>query len=430
MAESIDIGGARRIAVRAAGLGRPFAAGDAGEAIRHLSAVQIDTISVVERAHHHILWSRVPRYARAQLGRLEAEPRRIIEYWSHAAAYLPIEEYRYCLPRMERVRTRGHDWFEADERTVAMVRERIAAEGPLQVRDFGGAKAGSAGWWDWKPAKVALEYLFHAGELVSLGREGFQKRYDLAERALPADLDLRRPSAGEMAAYYVDVAARALGVFTEADVAYGRRDLVDGIPNEIAQRVEAGSLVGLRLEGSEAGKSWYAPPGLLAEAGPATEDGEATGGDAGSPTGAGGGRARVFLLSPFDPLVIDRRRTKRLFGVEFQIECYLPARKRSFGYFALPLLFRGADGAISFAGRLDAKADRGRKTLILRRLSVSGISPQRRVSFAAALAAEVRRYAAFNGCEASEPGLVEADDAALEAAIGKRLGAAGETESH
>ncbi len=143
----------------------------------------------------------------------------------------------------------------------------------------------------------------------------------------------------------------------------------------------------------------------------------------------GGGRARVFLLSPFDPLVIDRRRTKRLFGVEFQIECYLPAHRRSFGYFALPLLFRDSGGAATFAGRLDAKADRGRETLILRRLSVSGIPPRRRVSFAAALAAELRRYAAFNGCERIEPGLLEADEAALEAAIGKRLGAAGETES-
>jgi uncharacterized protein YcaQ len=413
MAESIDLGGARRIAARAAGLGRPFAAGDAGagEAIRHLSAVQIDTISVVERAHHHILWSRVPRYAQAQLGRLEAEPRRIIEYWSHAAAYLPIKEYRYCLPRMERVRSRGHDWFEADAKTVAMVRERIAAEGPLRVQDFEGPRRGSTGWWDWKPAKVALEYLFHSGELVSRGRAGFQKRYDLAERALPPDLDLRRPSVQEMAAYYVDVAARALGAFTEADVAYRRRDLVDGIPDEIAQRVEAGSLVELRLAGSEAGKSWYAPPELLDEA------------------GSGGERARVFVLSPFDPLVIDRRRTKRLFGVEFQIECYLPAQRRNFGYFALPLLFRDSDGATSFAGRLDAKADRGRETLILRRLSVSGISPRRRVSFAAALAAELRRYAVFNGCGSLGLGLVEAEDPALAAAIVKRLGAATETEA-
>ena len=401
----IDIAQARRIATDAAGLGRGFPPGAEGvdQAIRHLSAVQIDTISVVERAHHHILWARVPRYKKTELPRLEAEPRRIIEYWSHAAAYLPLTEYRYCIPRMRRVREQGHDWFEADQRTVELVRRRIAEEGALRVQDFEGPRRTGAGWWDWKPAKVALEFLFHSGELISLGREGFQKRYDLAERALPAGLDLRPPNSEEMAAYYVDVAVRTLGIFTESDVAYGRKDMLEDIPDEIAHRVESGRLVGLRLEGEGSKRIWYAAPECLG-----VERGDR-------------GPARVFALSPFDPLIIDRRRTKRLFGVEFLIECYLPSHKRRFGYFALPLLFRESSGELSFVGRLDAKADRASGLLILRKLSVTGVKPRSRRSLAAALSREIARYASFNGCGGWKLEILDSDDDRLSDEIRVRL---------
>jgi len=422
--EAIDAAGARRIAFAAAGLGSGFPRGEEGAAaaLRHLSALQIDTLSVVERAHHHVLWSRVPHYAKRHLDALESEPRRAIEYWSHAAAYLPIGDYRYCLPRMERVRRDGHDWFRYDPEVARRVLERIRAEGPLRVQDFSqggeGPSRGSGGWWEWKPAKIALEYLFHAGELVSVSREGFQKRYDLAERALPGGLDLRMPGAEEMAAYYVDVAERSLGIFEERDVAYLRKDLTEGIPGEIAQRLESGRLVevdvggGRAAGGRGAGKAYASSAALEAAARPAP------------------GRSRAFILSPFDPLLIDRRRFRRLFGEDFQIECYLPEAKRRFGYFALPLLFRDPSGEVSFAGRLDAKADRDSGILELRRLSLSGpaiAATQRgRASFAAALGAELARFARFNGCESLSLLRLDAEDsrlgAACRAAIGRRDG--------
>jgi len=428
MSETIDEACARRMAFGSAGLGAEFPKGEEGAAdvLRYLSALQIDTLSVVERAHHHVLWSRVPRYAKRHLDALESEPRRAIEYWSHAAAYLPIEDYRYCLPRMERVRRDGHDWFRYDPAVAKRVLARIRSEGPLRVQDFSqggeGPSRGSGGWWEWKPTKIALEYLFHAGELVSISREGFQKRYDLAERALPEGLDLGMPGAAEMASYYVDTAERTLGIFEERDVAYMRKDLTEGIPKEIAQRLADGRLVEVAVRqsdavhrgsgadqcrggarGSSSGRRAYASPAALEAAAHHAP-----------------GRSRAFVVSPFDPLLIDRRRFRRLFGEDFQIECYLPEARRRFGYFALPVIFRDSSGDVSFAGRLDAKADRASAVLELRRLSVSGIAPGRmaraRASFASALGAELARFARFNGCERLSLLRLDADDARLEAA--------------
>jgi uncharacterized protein YcaQ len=413
--DSIDIGVARRAAFMASGLLRDFPPGveGAAAALRRLSSIQIDTISVVERAHHHALWSRVPRYPKGSFAALEASPRRAIEYWSHAAAYVPIEEYRYCLPRMERVRREGHDWFKADDRIVGAVLDRIRAEGPLRAQDFERRPPGSKGWWDWKPAKIALEYLFHSGTLISTTRVGFQKLYDLAERALPPGIDLGMPTEAEMAAYYVDIAQRALGVFGAADVAYQRRDLTGAIPEELERRVAEGRLAPCRLEGAEAKRDLlYAAPDLL--------------GVCASPLP---GKARASILSPFDPLVIDRRRLRRTFDFQYNLECYLPEAKRSFGYFALPIAFRAASGEVSMVGLVDAKADRASQTLILRHLSLSGVAARQRASLAAALSAEVWRFAAFNGCEGVSLERLDVDDDALEARLRAALESRGELAS-
>lgn len=431
MRETIDSGEARRLAVAASGLGQGPGSGAAGAAaaLRRLGALQIDTISVVERAHHHVLWSRLRRYETSDLARLEDEPRAAFEYWSHAAAYLPMEEYPYCLSRMERIRAQGHEWFRAEAAAVEYVRARVAAEGPLRAQDFEEPMKGARGWWDWKPAKVALEYLFHAGELAVVGRRGFQKVYDLTERALPAARSMRRPTPRDEAARHLDRAVSSLGVFTRNEIAYLRKDGLEEIDAELAARLEAGALVELRLGSGAAGTGNMgrsAPPSYTAPA--------ALGALAAEPARPA---PRAIILSPFDPLVIDRRRLLRLFGLEYQLECYVPEAKRRFGYFALPILYRDRRGDWSVAALLDARADRKARLLELKRLSLEphfadaarkARGARSRDSAAealsGALARELARFAAFNGAERLALGRLDCPDEGVARALADALSAA------
>lgn len=367
----------------------------AASALRRIGHVQIDTISVVERAHHHVLWSRDRSYRQPVLDALQlSEPRRAFEYWAHAAAYLPMEDYRYCLPRMRRVEASGHEWFPHDRRIVEAVLDRIRAEGPLRSQDF--ESEGKRGpWWDWKPAKAALEYLFHAGKLVALWRPGFQKLYELAERALPPGLDLRFPDEDQMAAYYLGLAAAGYGVFSRSDLAYMRKDAVGGVDAAIERAVEGGALVPVVVKPEVADgrpwKGWAAARYLDA---------------AGKPARPGAALRPVRILSPFDNAIIDRKRAKRVFGLDYTVECYVPAAKRRFGYFALPI-FYGATPV----GLIDCKADRKAKELRALRCELLGRSWSGPEDAAArdgaatghglyeSLYDELLAYADFNGCE-------------------------------
>ncbi|MBU0926812.1 MAG: winged helix DNA-binding domain-containing protein [Spirochaetes bacterium] len=350
--------------------------------LERLGYVQIDTISVVERAHHHVLWSGDGRYRPPCLPALEAEPRRAFEYWAHAAAYLPIGDYRYCLPRMKRVAETGHDWFPTEPRVVQGVLERIRSEGPLRSADFAGGDGPRGPWWDWKPAKAALEFLFMSGTLLVASRPGFQKLYDLAERVLPPGIDARFPSDEEMGDWYVDRASRAYGIFAEADVAYLRKDGLAGIGAALERAVDSGRLVRVGVEGDEKRAQWAAPAALEAAA-----PGEAPGG------GLGPDGRPVRILSPFDNYVIDRKRARRLIGLDYTLECYVPAAKRKFGYFALPVIWKGKP-----AGLLDCSADRKTRTLVVKRSSAAA-GPDERDEFDSGLAAELASFASFNGCD-------------------------------
>lgn len=362
----------RRIALERQGLltASPFGRGKQAvlRAVEHLGYVQIDTISVVERAHHHVLWSRIDNYHGSFIDRLVRE-RKVFEYWFHAAAWLPMRDYRFALPRMQQLNGE-RNWFgDCNRRLMDDILRRIDAEGPMRARDFSDPAHRSNGWWEWKPAKQALEQLFMQGELMASGRDGFQKVYDLPERVLPDWVDTRTPSLEEYAAYLIDTTLRAHGFATQKSMTYLRKGqaLRDAVRQVLDARLEADLLTLVELGNSR----YYIDPGRLETRAPRSH-----------------GRAR--LLSPFDNALIQRERGRDLFGFDYQIECYLPAPKRQFGYFCLPILYRDR-----FVGRADCKAHRDRGLLEIRSLHL-----ERRVddAFAESLGRELQAFANFNQC--------------------------------
>lgn len=347
-------------------------------AIRHLGYVQIDTISVVARAHHHTLWNRARGYRPAHLERLLAN-QKIFEYWAHAAAYLPVEDYRFCLPRMRAIAGGRRHWYAPDRKMMKRVLQRITAEGALRARDFesaGEARAKPPAMWDWKPSKRALEQLFMEGELMVARRDGFSKVYDLTRRVLPSGVDTVPPSDAEYARFLARRFLRANGLGRAEEIAYlrsGMRALVAKCMQRMARR---GGLVPVQVRG----RIYYALPEALA----LLERRLA--------------RARLRILSPFDNLLIQRERMRQLFDFDYRLECYTPAAKRMHGYFALPVLWGG-----ELVARMDCKAERANRRLLVRNF-VSEPRLQAKDAFTDALARELIRFAAFNGCEAVEVG--------------------------
>lgn len=368
---------ARRLALISQGLHRvsPFGRGKGAmlRCIQQLGYVQIDTISVVSRAHHHTFWTRVPGYRESRLDSL-VEERKILEYWFHAASYLPMRDYRYCLPYMRAVAEGQKHWRRRDEKTMRDVLARIRAEGPLMSRDFAPPKDWKRGeWWHWTPAKEALEQLFIEGELMASGRRGFHKVYDLPERVLPPEVDTRMPSDEEFQRYLILTAIRAHGLAAEAEMTYLRKGVKAGVRERLRQMLADREIVQVEVAGVP--DSYYSTEAALAV------------------LRSGKVARNVRLLSPFDNAVAQRKRVARLFDFDYQIECFVPAHKRRFGYYCLPIL-NGAD----FVGRLDPKADRRNKVLVIRNLVL-----EREVAdledFTHKLGRKLERMARFNGCD-------------------------------
>ena len=351
------------------------------QTIQHLGYVQIDTIAVVERAHHHILWSRCTDYDSSFLHDLVAIDRSIFEYWAHAMAFLPISDYRFYIPRMERHRTTSRawlsEWKKENRHVLDQVLDRIRKEGPLSSKDFElapGTKRGT--WWNWKPAKRALEILFWQGHLMISERKNFQKIYDLTDRVLPPDTDTNSPTEEALGRFHVRRALGGLGIAQEREIQdafhVANRSLIVKTLEEMHQARE---VVPLAVEGVD-GTYYTLAETLKREDFPFSNT--------------------AHILSPFDNLTIQRNRMERLFGFNYTLECYLPAAKRKYGYFVLPILWRH-----EIIGRLDAKADRKTETLIVKNL---WFEPEF-TSFDEALPAFVdtlARFARFNGCSMVE----------------------------
>lgn len=355
--------------------------GGAIETIERLGYVQIDTLAVVQRAHHHTLWNRVPGYRPALLDELQTTDRQVFEYWGHAASFLPMKDYRFYLPRMRDFPRGESSWtqrrFEECGHLLRPVLERIRAEGPLGARDFEPPPGAGRGlWWDWKPSKVALEMLLFKGDLMISERRNFQRIYDLTERVLPATVDTRMPDAQELGRFLVLTALRAHGLAQESTIVDHIRTHDKQAPKQALQTLVAeGRILRCSVRGVPDREFFTLPTNL--------EQLETSR----RPSG------KLRILSPFDNLVIHRGRLQHLFGFDYTLECYLPAAKRRYGYFSLPLLWKNR-----FVGRMDAKADRKSRRLLIRSLHLEA-DARRDDKLLAALDVSLRQFASFNECD-------------------------------
>jgi uncharacterized protein len=319
--------------------------------LRRVSAVQLDTISVLARSHELVAYARLGPVGRDTVENAywPAKKPTTFEYWAHAACILPIADWPYYAMRRRAITARGQRWHKVSEDTCELVLARLRDEGPLTATQLGGAKAGGP-WWDWSEVKIAAEWLLDTGRAVCVRRTGWRRIYDLPERVIPKDLIDRAPTDAECLSYLVGTATRALGVATHADFIeylrlneYGLRLRSGPVLDEAAA---AAGLVPVTVPGAKRPAAAWGDPAALAW------------------LNAGGrGTHRTALLSPFDSLIWDRKRTLRMFGYRHLFEPYVPKEKRERGYFTMPLLA---------GGRISGWVDPGRegKTLVARNVFI------------------------------------------------------------
>lgn len=373
--KSLALAEAQNIALAAQGLHTGFGKGKAGalKTIQQLGYIQLDTLAVVARAHHHTLWTRTKGYAEKQLHELMQE-KKIFEYWSHAAAFLPMEDFRFSLPRKQEFLDGESHWFQKDKKIMRFVLDRIRAEGALQAKDFEtDRKRGS--WFDWKPAKIALEQLFQDGTLMVVERKGFQKVYDLAERIIPAGTNTTVPSTAEYAEYLIRSAIRAHGIASLKDMTHLRRGMQSQVIKKLKELEEQNAIERISIEGID--ETFYCEPKIA----PSTRYRNAKIVN------------QIQILSPFDNAIIRRERLQKIFNYDFAIECYLPEPKRKYGYFCLPVLYNG-----KFIGRFDPKADRQNKTFYVKHFYLENL-PEDADGFMNAFAQTLNEFAVFNNCD-------------------------------
>jgi uncharacterized protein YcaQ len=377
---------ARAIAIAAQGLAAPRSRSTSApdrralrDAVERLGVVQIDSVNVLVRSHYLPLFSRLGAYDRDAFDALaQRAPRVLFEYWGHEASLLPVA--LHPLLRWRMARAREHAWRHVRElgrRRAAFVRDVlaiVAERGPIGAGDIELGKRGKSGWWEWSDAKRAIEWLFWSGRVTTARRRGFERLYDLPERVLPARaLAAPTPREPDAQRALVAIAARALGVATEADLRDYFRLKPKAARPAIAALVEAGELREARVEGWP--QRAYVHESAVA-----------------APIDA----ARVALLSPFDSLVWARDRTQRLFGMTYRIEIYVPQDKRVHGYYVLPLLVGDR-----LAARVDLKADRAAGAL---RVQAAHLEPgEDSGAVSRALAGELASLAGWLALDRVEP---------------------------
>lgn len=358
----------------------PIGALDLDQIIKALGLVQLDTIRVVSRAHHHILWTRNQNYCEPMLNTHMAEHRRVFEHFTHDASVLPMDFYPYWQRRFRQLEEKVRKWewhrgmLGPDGRNL--IKARIRDEGPLCTKAFDTKIKGEKKMWQRPPHKLALDYMWYAGELSTSHRENFTKFYDLTERVIPEKLLRQVPSDQDQVDWLCRAALERMSFGTPGDI---QRFWEAVSLSEVKNWTEgkASQLVSVQIEGAD---------GTWADTF-AHEDIEARLVSASSAT------SRLRILNPFDPAIRDRKRLLRLFGFDYTVEMFVPAAKRVWGYYVYPLL----EGD-RFVGRIEVKADRKAGTL-----NVLNVWWEPKVKAASArldkLSAELDRMARFVGVD-------------------------------
>jgi uncharacterized protein YcaQ len=338
---------ARRIWLRAQRLDTPTPFGSGAEAtvsaIEHLGYVQIDTINVIERCHHHILWTRIPEYRRDHLRQAQTVDKAVFEYWTHALSYVPTKDFKFFLADMKQHRTSPRTWFDSVTKDdLRKVLTRIEEGGALSIRDIDDDTLVEKdhAWGSRKPSKRALQFAFYTGALTVSERSGMLKTYELMHRHFAWGKPLKAASEAQTTEYLLDRALRSQGLVGLDSICHLDAKRKPLIRRAIDARVRRKLLVPVAVDGAGKVEHWAAPeilaeiPHIAAQA--------------------------VHILSPFDPLVIQRKRLRLFFDYEHRFEAYVPKEKRVFGYFGLPVLVDDEIVAV-----VDLKADREQRALRL-----------------------------------------------------------------
>lgn len=374
---------ARAITLRSQGLAEdpaPFGLGKSGalEAIRQLGYVQMDTISVVQRAHHHVLWSRVPDYQPEMLDQLQSPDAAVYEYWNHASSFLPMDDFRYSLPLMRKHRGELHWARDTVELRAAMRRllGKIRKEGAMSISDVQSSTKvpeWTEGSWG-KIERRALHELWMRGDIMIRSRKGVVKVFDSRDRVLPGGVHLKCPTERETALFHVRRSLKALGIARAAELHYLQSgDASSAARVALATLVKKREVIECRIVEFPDKPVFAFPESLDLDVAISGE--------------------RVRFLSPFDNAVIQRKRLKWLFGFDYTVEIYVPAAKRIHGYFVLPILC--GDRLI---GRMDVKAFRAERRLeVLNLVFEEWFSEQK--SIPCGFTTALDDFARFQGCD-------------------------------
>jgi uncharacterized protein len=346
---SITKSRARRIWLQAQKLDTPapFGNGSAATlaAVRHLGYVQIDTIHVIERCHHHILFTRIPQYRREHLHRAQSLDKTIFEYWTHALAYLPVEDMRYYVRDMRQYWRRRSVWFtNVKDSDVRRILTRIRRKGALTIRDIDDDVLVDKdhAWASRKPSKRALQLAFYKGLVTVSQRAGMLKTYELMGRHFGWQRLPPAASNNETCEFLVDRALRSQGLVSLDSICYLNASGKAAVRRVIDRRVRRNELVPVDLEGAGKWQHWARPETLEQRLEGADE--------------------RVHILSPFDPLINQRKRVQLFFDYEHRFEAYVPKARRVFGYFACPVLV-----GEEIVAAIDLKTDREQQRLLVQK---------------------------------------------------------------